>query len=120
MDDSALTWSSAYSQVSGTLPLNSLPRLKASNNSPPFAFARFQLEATTGGPTRLLLNDSTGLRIWLDVEPVEAQNQLNLDVKTGLHTITIGVDLEKRKDVLRCELEDIPSSPARVRIVMGK
>jgi len=120
LDDSALTWSSAYSQVNGTLPLDSLPRLKTGNNSRSFAFARFQLDATAGGLIKLVLNSSVGLRTWLDGELVNAQNQMDLDLKPGLHTITIGVDLEMRKDLLSCELEDIPSSPARVRIVMGK
>jgi putative heme-binding domain-containing protein len=120
LDDSGLTWSSAYGQVNGTLPLDSLPRLKTGNNTPPFAFARFQLDANSGGPIKLILNSSVGLKTWLDGEPVEAQNQLNMDVKPGLHTITIGVDLDQRKEGIRCEMEDLPSSSARVRIVAGK
>jgi len=118
LDDSALTWSSAYSQVNGTLPLDSLPRLRTGSNSQSFAFARFQLDAAAGGPIKLVLNSSVGLRTWLDGEPVDAQG--NLDVKPGLRTITIGVDLDQRKDGIRCEMEDLPSSSARVRIVAGK
>jgi putative heme-binding domain-containing protein len=118
LDDSALTWSSAYSQVNGTLPLDSLPRLMTRNNSRSLAFARFQLDATAGGPIKLALNSSIGISIWIDGEPVDAQS--NLDVKSGLHTVTIGVDLDQRKVGIRCELEDFPSSSAQVRIVAGK
>jgi len=120
LEDSSLTWSSAYSQVNGTLPLDSLPRVKADRNSTTFAFVRFQLDVSAGGPTKLMLNSPSGLSIWLNGEPVDAQNQFNLDMKPGLHTVTIGVDLERRKEGIRCELEDLPSSSARVRIVAGK
>jgi putative heme-binding domain-containing protein len=118
LDDSVLTWSSAYSQVNGTLSLDSLPRLRTGSNSQSFAFARFQLDATAGGPIKLALNSSIGLSIWIDGEPVDAQS--NLDVKPGLRTITIVVDLDQRKEGIRCEMEDLPSSSARVRIVAGK
>jgi putative heme-binding domain-containing protein len=120
LDDSSLTWSSAYSQVNGTLPLDSLPRFKDHNNSTAFAFVRFQLDASAGGPTKLVLNSPSGLSIWLDGEPVGAQNEFNLDVKPGLHMVTVGVDVDRRKEGLRCELEELPSSTARVRIVAGK
>ncbi len=117
----SLTWSSTYSQVNGLLPVESMPRLRVSEFTPPRAYPRFQLEASAGGPVKLLLNSATGLSIcWLDREPIRCGEKITLDLKPGMHTVTFSIDLDQRKDGLRCELEDIPSSSARVRIVAGK
>ncbi len=56
----------------------------------------------------------------IDDSPVEAREQIVLDLSPGRHTLTIAVDRARRKQPLRCELEDVPGSPARVRIVGGK
>ena len=43
-----------------------------------------------------------------------------LDLPPGVHTLTFALDVDRRKDGLRCELDDVPGSPARVRVVGGK
>jgi putative heme-binding domain-containing protein len=118
--DSTLTWSSAYSMVNGTLPLEALPRIRTSKDSPPMGFAQFQLDASAGGPIKLFLNSATGLSLWVDNESIQAGDQVLLNLRPGLHTLNFRVDLGQRKDDLRCEMEDVPSSSARVRIVSGK
>jgi hypothetical protein len=119
-DDSNLTWSSAYSQVNGVLPLGVFPHVQMQKDSPAMGFARCQLDVLASGQVKVLLNSTSGLSLWLDGEPVEIHDSCILDLKPGLRTLTFAVDLSQRKDGLRCEFEDVPSSAARIRIVSGK
>jgi len=116
----AFVWSGAYSKVSGEFPLDSLPRLVVWNGSEPFALVRAQLDVTTGGPAKLRMNGAAGLSLWVGAAPVEVKDEISLDLKPGLQWLTFAVDLNKRKDGLRVELEDVAGSPARVNIVGGK
>ena len=81
---------------------------------------RAQLDVTTGGPVKLKINGNTGLTLWVGSMPVEVKEETLLDLKPGLQALTFAVDLNKRKDGLRVELEDVAGSPARVNIVNGK
>jgi hypothetical protein len=119
-DDPALTWSSAYSLVSGALPLDELPRFRIWQDNPLMSVVRCQLDVSTGGPARLRFGSATGLTLWLDGTPVDAKEQIVLDLTPGLHTLTVAIDREQRKEPLRCELEDVAGSAAQVRIVGGK
>jgi putative heme-binding domain-containing protein len=116
----AFVWSSAYSKVSGDFPLDSLPKLVVWQDSEPFGMARAQLDVTTGGPVKLKINSATGLTLWLGPTPVEVKDETVLDLKPGLQMLTFAVNLNKRKDALRVELEDVAGSQARASIVNGK
>src|SRR5262249_3238112 len=74
--DPSLTWSSAYSKVSGVLPLDGLPivqfRKQQGNETDKISFLRCQLDASSAGKVKLLLNLKAGLTLWLDGVPVEA------------------------------------------------
>jgi hypothetical protein len=106
--------------VSGEFPLESLPRLVVWNGSEPFGMLRAQLDVTTGGPVKLKFNGAAGLTLWVGATPVEVKDETVLDLKPGLQWLTFAADLNKRKNGLRVELEDVPGSPARVNIVGGK
>src|SRR5262249_34240818 len=108
------------SQVGGTLSLDSLPALKITMEGNPLSFARCQLDVSAAGKVKLLLNSTAGVSTWLNGEPIEASDALTLDLPVGVHTLTIGIDRAKRQDSLRCTLDDVAGSPARVRIVGGK
>jgi putative heme-binding domain-containing protein len=113
-------WSSAYSKTSGEFPLDSLPKLVVWKDSEPFGMLRAQLDVTTGGPARLKFNSVVGLTMWAGSTPVEVKDETVIELKAGLQTLTFAVDLNKRKEGLRIELEDVAGSPARVNIVNGK
>jgi putative heme-binding domain-containing protein len=115
-----LVWSPAYSQVSGALPLEALPRFHWQNRPGTFGFARCQLDVSTAGKVLLRLNAAAGVTLWKDGVPVDAQKDLVLNLPRGTHTLTFQIDLEHRTESLRCELDDVPESPARVRMVGGK
>ena len=69
---------------------------------------------------RLLLNSADGVRAWVDGTPVEARREIGLDLKTGTHTLTFGLDLGRRREPLRVEVAEVKGSPAQVRVVGGK
>ena len=119
-NDPALTWSAAYSMVSGSLPLEEVPAMRIWKDTPPLSVVRCQLDVTTGGKAKLRFGSAKGLTLWFDGNPVDAKEDVVLDLPTGLHTLTVAVDREQRKEALHVELEDVAGSPARVRVVGGK
>ena len=117
-DDRVLLWNPAYSTVSGVLPLDAL--LPFGKDSSALAMVRCHLETSTVGKVRLKLNGSKGVALWLDRVAMEMKAELLLDLSPGVHTLTFAVNLAQRGDGLRCELDDVPGSAGRVRIVGGK
>lgn len=114
------TWGPAYSLVSGLLPLDALPPLKPSAETPRFGVVRCQVEVTTPGQVRLRLNSPDALELWVDQAKTDPAGTIDLTLSSGTHTLTFLVDLDQRADGLRCELVDVPGSPARAQIVGGK
>jgi putative heme-binding domain-containing protein len=116
----SLAWGPAYSTVAGLLSPGDLPAIAGVPGTGRVAVVGCQLEATTGGPVRLHLNGAQGLTLWLDGKPVEPRETLELNLTSGLHSLTVAIDLGRRKEPLRCEVEDVPGSPARVNPLGGK
>ncbi|HEV3449129.1 MAG TPA: PVC-type heme-binding CxxCH protein [Gemmataceae bacterium] len=122
--DPGLVWNPVYSQVSGILPLDGIPRLTfnrpESKGSDVLGFVRCQVDVSRGGKVRMLLNSAAGLTLWLDGTPLEAKAENLLEVKPGVHTLTFAIDLQHRHEGLRCEFADAPGSATRFQIVSGK
>jgi putative heme-binding domain-containing protein len=112
------TWSPVYSRVAGVMPLSDVSAFKG----PRVCILRCQFEVTTPGKAKMALNSATGLRLWVDGDPITADKEVVLDLKTGLHTLTLAVDREKRREqeALRVEVVDVSGSPAQVRLIGGK
>ncbi|HJT75823.1 MAG TPA: sorbosone dehydrogenase, partial [Gemmataceae bacterium] len=123
-DNPPLTWAPAYSTVAGVLPLAGLPKLGIAVPSQTArartSFVRCNLDATTGGKVQLRLNTAEGLTAWLDREPVAVKEAMTVDLSPGRHTLTFAVNRDVRRTPLRCELDDVPGSPARAQVVGGK
>jgi hypothetical protein len=119
-DVPGLQWSPLYSSVAGTLPLTEAPLFRLGQDKRGVSLIRCQLDVTTPGPAVVRLNSAKGLQLWVDRDPVAVKEALELSLTVGLHTLTFVVDRDLRHDALRCELEDKPGSPARVRVVGGK
>jgi putative heme-binding domain-containing protein len=119
-NDTSLAWAPAYSTVAGQLPLGDLPRLQLAWMKKSVAVARCQLDATAAGPARLRLNGAEGLTLWLDGKPVPPREVMDLSFPAGAHTLTFAIDLGRRQKDLRCEVDDVPGTPARVNPAGGK
>ncbi|HEX4147051.1 MAG TPA: PVC-type heme-binding CxxCH protein [Pirellulales bacterium] len=113
-----LKWAPAYSQVSGSLPIDELPFFELSNHTTQ-SLLRFQLDVTTAGPVELLLPADGIFKLWIDGAARSPAARLPLDLVTGPHTVTLVVEPAKLKS-LRIELADVPRSPAQAQIVGGK
>jgi putative heme-binding domain-containing protein len=119
----ALQWLPAYSRVSGELPIDALPRFAfrkwMTQEIDTYGFVRCQVETAVAAQGVLKLDSTTGLRLWLDSEPVQLAKATPLTIRPGRHTLTFVVDLDQRKHGLQCELIDAPGS-AHVQVIAGK
>ncbi len=106
-------WTTAYSFVSGLLPLESFANKDR-------AIAQFQIESTTAGKVLIKLNSLEGLSLRVDSADVELTENLVLDLARGTHQLAFLVDLKKRKEGIRVELEEAPGSPARFQLALSQ
>jgi putative heme-binding domain-containing protein len=123
-EDPRLGWQPLYAQVDGTLPLEALPSFTAQQNVfmsvPPYTVVRFQFEAAAAGEVEFALNDVAGLQTLLDGKPLEIKANLRFTTTPGRHTLTLIVDRKARSTPLRCELIDLPGSPAAAALIVNK
>lgn len=110
-------WQSVYSQVSGNLPLASIPPTHAGEVGGP-RVVRCMVDVATPGKIGLLVAGPV-TQAWLDRAPLKGVDQQQLELTAGLHTITLLVGGASLDDV-RLELIDVPGSPAQVQLVGGK
>ena len=110
-------WWPAYTLVAGVLPPDAL-----ANSGKGVAFARCQVEVTSPGKVRLLLNSPKGLRLWADDRPVDVTGpEVTLDLPRGVRTLTFRIDPTARgNEGLRAELADAPGSAGHAQPVGGK
>ena len=90
-------WSPAYSKTSGELPQADFP-------AGDFVFARGYVNVLVAGAAQVDLNDTAGLRLWLDEKEIlDLSAPINL--KLGRRVLTFGFSPEERKVGLRAELK---------------
>ena len=122
--DKDLTWVPAYSTVSGGLPPSDVRDFTIRGSialaDRKFGFVRCTINVTTAGEVGVLLNDASGLDIWVDGKPHEPATKLTIPLEVGIHRITFGVNLLTRTLPLRAELTDIAGSSAQAQFVGGK
>jgi putative heme-binding domain-containing protein len=120
----SLSWSPAYSMVSGVLPLEAIPAAAPVTNQffdvPALSVARSQVDVSTGGAIELAFGGVQGLTLWVDGSRVELHDRAVLTLAPGVHTLAIAIDRGKRREGLRIALEDVAGSPARAAVVLGK
>ena len=120
-DAPPIVWQPAYSRTSGELPIAEIPKQANFTGFPARQWARFGVDVSTGGPLGFQFNSSEGLTLWVDGNRVEPVDGMTLDLASGTHVLTLAIDPVKRPATdLRCELFDVPNSPARAQIVVGK
>jgi putative heme-binding domain-containing protein len=122
LDHPPLNWLPAYSQVDGNLPLAAIVFFPSGPSLPfkgEIGLVRCQLNLASGGKIKIRLNTPTDLELWVDKVPTQAQAEMVLDLAGGLHTLTFAVHAD-RHEPFRCELEDVPGSPAHGQFVGGK
>jgi putative heme-binding domain-containing protein len=119
-DVPGLQWGPLYSTVAGELPLADAPLFHLGQEKHKVLLVRCQVDVTTAGPFVVRFNATKGLSLWVDQNPTAIKDALELNLPVGLYTLTFVVDRDIRQEGLKCELDDKPGSPARVRAVGGK
>jgi putative heme-binding domain-containing protein len=118
-DEAGILWEPVYGTVTGALPLDGLARFRTAKSEPEYSVLRTQLAATTGAKIRLKVNTTKGLTAWLNGEPMTLSDATAVALKAGLHTLTLAVRHDQRKEAVRLEVEDTAAA-AGVRFVGGK
>lgn len=105
-------WKPAYSKVDGELPFADLHLGKR-------VFARGFVEVQNPGSAVLDINDSKGLTLWIDGEPVSNLEE-PIELKKGRKTFTFAVDHAQRdKQGLRVLINPAAGSPLKFRVEGG-
>jgi hypothetical protein len=70
----------------------------------------------------LALGKPNGVTLWVDGKPTPVASVVNLDLGPGRHTLTLGVNRQKRIEPLTVELAETPkgATAAQVQIIGGK
>ncbi len=123
-DHAAFTWSPRYSTVAGELPLGELPSMEQKwmgyVTLPKISVVRCELQILSSGKFALALNSPEGLSLWVDGQPIELANSIELDLSVGRHRLTWAINRNERNDTLRVEVRDVAGSTAQVQVVTGK
>lgn len=120
-DDPAFVWQSAYSRVSGELPLSDLPKVmyRGPFQKAPSAlnFLRFSLDVGTAGEVEITLNSIDGVTIWLDGIQIKSAAATKLNLKAGRHRITMMVSQVERTEPVQIRINDVAGSRAQVQLL---
>lgn len=111
-----LTWETAYTKVSGELPIDELKR----SPEVALAFVGCQIDALIAGPVTLKIANPAGLTIWLDGTPLQAAERMTIDLSRGVHSLDFRVDLSRRNGPLSCQMIATPGSAAQAQFVGGR
>ena len=113
--ESLADWSPIYSRVDGSLPLDEIPGIDR-----PLS-VRFEMDVTTPGPVRLRLAEAGGIaEARIDGAAVPIGPTIDADLASGRHVVTLVFAAKVRPGAVRCEVEDVPGSPAKARPVVGR
>lgn len=110
-------WSSAYSLVNGTLPLDEIAK---SQKSPVF-YLQGEIEVVEAGSAKLNFDSVQGLTVWHGKEIVESPAGAKIELAPGRHAITLRVDTAARKEPnLRLELTRPEGTTGQFQVVDGQ
>jgi hypothetical protein len=110
--DDTWSFSSAYSTVSGELPISELPKF-------PKNVVRFVVEASTPGTMILQVNSTAGLKAYINTSDMDLSRP-TLELSRGGHMFSIEIDRNVRSEPLKITLQEAPDSKVRFRIWTGR
>jgi putative heme-binding domain-containing protein len=110
-------WYPAYSLVSGELPTSAFTTRPGKK----IALARTEVNVTAAGKSRILLNSTKGLDLWIDGKRVDAKEDTTVDLAAGVHAFIFRIDFAVRgKEGLKVEVQDVPGSGGHGQVVVGR
>ncbi|MEM7316736.1 MAG: sorbosone dehydrogenase, partial [Planctomycetota bacterium] len=100
-----LPWTNIYSRVAGDLPGDELPRHRPRNSKGDVSLMRFPLEMSSNGTRTLRLDQTDGVRVYIDGQPIATQSESQLQLDAGKHYVTLVVDDGATKNAIRVAVE---------------
>lgn len=112
-EDGSLGWQPVYSTVAGQLPLAEVAQSGR-------ALLRCQVEVVTPGKLALALNQTQGLKLWVNGSPTPVQAKTMLTLPRGLHLLDFAITPGANGPAyFRCELAE-SGTTAQARFVQGQ
>jgi putative heme-binding domain-containing protein len=113
-------WISAYSKVSGFLPLSESPITTGTGGN--VAYLKGEIDVSTGGPIQIQLDSAGGANVWIDDEPAAVDStRIPATPAPGRHSITLRIDRAKRPSrELKVEITKPAGSTAEFTVVGGR
>jgi hypothetical protein len=99
-------WPAVYAMVSGVLPVEAIV-----GKGKTAGYARGEIEVTSAGKIRYVVNNIKGAELWVDGKPVVVSGQIVLDLARGVHELLFRIDsAERLGEGLSVEITDVPGS----------
>ena len=109
-------WTSAYSLVNGTLPLNEI----AQTQKTAVFYLQVEIDVVEGGSAILNFDTTNGLTVWSGKEIVDSPAGATIELTKGRQTITLRVDTSARSETgLRLELTRPEGTTGQYQVVDG-
>ncbi len=83
-------WASAYSMVSGKLPLDELASVAVAKT----LFLQGELQVNEGGKVRIEFSTNAKFQAWMDDQPLASNNNVDIALEPGRHKLTLRVELQ--------------------------
>ena len=110
-------WTSAYSMVAGVLPLAEL----RSEGGPSVLYLQGEVNVTSGGEVLIRVQSTEPTLTWVDAEPFESSPEIQTNLASGRHTLTVRIELSDRPEpTLRVEVGRPAGSTAQLDVVGGQ
>jgi putative heme-binding domain-containing protein len=115
------SWISAFSKVSGALPLNESP-IVSSSALGNVIYIKGELDVSTGGPIQIELDSAAGANVWIDDQPVrDGSTRIPATLAPGRHSVTLRIDRTERPSTqIKVEITKPAGSPTEFTVVGGR
>jgi hypothetical protein len=101
-------WQAVATLVDGRLPKADLEQIlrQVHYRDPDAIYAKTRLAVPRSGLVRLQFPAMTKATVWLDGKPVEAKEQVELDLTSGQHSVAVKLDAKTLPEYLRVSTSD--------------
>jgi putative heme-binding domain-containing protein len=101
-------WQPMFTFVDGRLPKSDLAKLLKSVHyrDPDAVYAKANFEVPKTGPVRLLFPKLSNAIIWIDGKPVEAREEVSIELESGRHTLAVKLDAKSLPEFLKVSTPD--------------
>jgi putative heme-binding domain-containing protein len=113
-------WISAYSKVSGALPLNEPPIV--SGSACDVVYLKGEIDVSAGGMIAIAIDSAAGTNVWVDAEPAPVEStRIRATISPGRHAVILRIDRAKRPSrEIKVEVTKPAGSAAEFTVVGGR